>query len=65
LELLYRALSSPFGVDVETDNLTLLRSQLYAARKAANDPALEALAFCQSPLNPANLWIIKRPSDED
>lgn len=63
IEHLYTALRSPYGVIVETDNVTLLRQKLYALRK--QDPALSVLTFKPSPLNPTGeLWIIKRKESD-
>lgn len=63
LEHLYDALNSPLGIELETEDLTALRLQLYKVRKAANDPNLACLSFLESPLSPNKLWIVKRPPD--
>jgi len=61
-EILYEALASPLGIEVETNNPENLRAKLYAARRA--DPALEPLSIHISPTNPsAALFIIRRPSE--
>lgn len=58
LELLYEALRAEIGVVVETDNAELLRQKLYALRKEDEDFAI--LSFLISPMNGADLWIIKK-----
>lgn len=59
-EILYTALASPLGIEVETNNPETLRAKLYAARRA--DPALEPLSIHLSPTSPSTaLFIIRRP----
>ncbi len=60
LEHLYNALRSPLGIILECNNVSRLRQQLYAERRAAEDPALNDLSFVPSPLNPQHLWVVKR-----
>lgn len=58
-EILYEALGSPLGVEVETNRPDLLRQRLYKVR--ADDPALAPLSIHPSPTNPAGaLFIINR-----
>lgn len=57
-ELLYRALESPYGIAVETEDPNHLRQKLYPIRKTT--PEFDPLAFCISPLNANDLWIIKQ-----
>lgn len=60
MEYLYRALASKYGIEVETDNLPLLRARLYKARADAMDPDLIRLQFRPDPGNlDTRLWIIK------
>lgn len=62
-ELLYNALNSPHGTCIETDDPHHLRQKLYAVRRS-NDDFLP-LAFIISPMNGADLWIVKKePTDE-
>ena len=63
--VLYEALSSEFGVIIQTDNPELTRQRLYAMRKLLKDPDLDCLSILTSPTNPAqDLWIVKRKVDE-
>lgn len=60
-ELLYQALASDLGIVVETNDVERTRAKLYAARREANDPALEILSFTPSRTSPeTQLWIVKR-----
>lgn len=59
VELLYLAFNSPFGIVVETSDPERLRARLYPARK--QDPELDCLSICVSPIAPASeLWIVKK-----
>lgn len=60
-DLLYQALAAELGIVVETNDPERLRQKLYPIRKKW--PDFECLAFVISPLNPADLWIIKQPKD--
>lgn len=60
-DLLYQALGSELGVVVETNDPERLRQKLYGIRKEIPDG--DILAFIISPLNPADLWIIKQPRE--
>ena len=63
LNLLYEALGTPLGIVVETNDPERLRQKLYALRKQANDPMLEALSFVISPTVPGSqVWLVKRKS---
>lgn len=58
-EILYEALGTEFGLEVETNNPTALRAKLYAARRA--DADLECLSIHLSPSNPNGaLFIVKQ-----
>jgi hypothetical protein len=59
IELLYRALASPFGivVSVASGEMALARQRLYAARREAADAALEALQFRL--VVEKEIWIVK------
>lgn len=57
--LLFSALTSTFGLIVETNDPETLREHLYKARKA--DPRFLSLSFLTSPQKPeTDVWIIKR-----
>ncbi len=58
-ELLYQALGSELGVVVETNDPERLRQKLYSIKKEIPDG--DRLSLIISPLNPADLWIIKQP----
>ncbi len=68
LELMYKALSSPIGVVAvsRTDGITSadLQAKAYRVRNSAQDPALHALQFTQSPTDASALWIIKKAPNE-
>lgn len=60
--LLYRALASPYGIEINVVGGTVkaARQKLYEARRGAMDPALSVLQFRASPLNPDGaIWITK------
>jgi hypothetical protein len=60
LEHWYAALHSPHGVIVHTEGgFERVRQQLYQARKESGDLELNKIAICQSPTNPADLWLVK------
>lgn len=54
-EALYAALRAEHGIALRCEDLVRVRQQLYAARKALADPALDALSFRQAP--DGTLWI--------
>lgn len=60
LELLYEALSQPFGVVIATNDLEKARQKLYRLRAGAKDADLDKLAFVQSPTDPLQLWIVRK-----
>lgn len=60
LDLLYEALSQPFGVALATNDLEKARQKLYRLRQGAKDPDLDCLAFVQSPTDPLQLWIVRK-----
>jgi hypothetical protein len=61
IEILYAAVHADLGVCVETDDPERLRQKLYPMRK--ENPDFLPLSFIISPLNPADLWIIKQPKE--
>lgn len=61
IELLYRALASPYGIAVASTNPVLARTRLYATRTKLSDPDLAELSLSLNPLNPqGELFIAKR-----
>ena len=60
--LLYRAMTSPLGVVVESTSPDRLRQKLYPLRKA--QPDFAKLSFVLSPINPNQLWILRKPDDD-
>jgi hypothetical protein len=61
----YRALHSPFGIELVCSDPEGTRQRLYAARREAKDQDLEQVAICLSPLDPSKLWLVrKEPRDE-
>lgn len=65
VEFLYRALSASVGIVIRTNNPTLARSRLYAAKKT--DPAFSELSIKPSHSSPATeLWVVRKtPQIED
>lgn len=61
----YKALSTPFGVELVCSNPDSVRSMLYMARKEAKDVDLEGISIVTSPFDPNKLWLVKKrkPSD--
>lgn len=59
IEFWYQALHHPIGVAVKTDDVETLRAKLYALRRQAADPALDALALVV-PVRPGVLWIVHK-----
>ena len=51
-------METPLGIIVKTDNVTLLRQKLYAARKS--DPVFAPISLVPSPVNPDELWIVNK-----
>ena len=61
VDLLYQALASESGIEVETSSPDRLRQKLYAERRKAEDPDLNSLSFVISPTHPTtHLWIIRK-----
>lgn len=60
-ECWYKALHSPFGVAVTcVGDPEKVRTLLYKARKECNDPDLNEIAVVRSPINPQDLWLLKK-----
>lgn len=61
----YRALSSPFGIEIICSDTNSVRTALYVAKKEAKDLDLDKIKITVSPFDPAKLWLIrKEPSNE-
>lgn len=60
IEFWYQALASECGIVLTTDNPARLIQYLYRARTDAQDPDLQVISVCQSPVNPSHLWLVKR-----
>lgn len=60
LHYLYQALSSPLGIVLTSDDPERLRAKLYALKREASDPALDALQFSISPTDSTQLWIVRK-----
>lgn len=56
---LYAALSSPYGVEILTDDPKRARMRLYEARKFSSDPQLAHLQFRFSPSDHRAILIVK------
>lgn len=56
--LWYRALASEFGIELTVTNIDLIVPDLYASRKAANDPRLEAIQMTR--MKDGSVWLVKR-----
>ena len=64
MEFLHRALASPTGIVVRTNNAELLRNRLYTCRRQAQDPQFEGLSILLSRTNPqGEVWIAKNGKD--
>lgn len=61
LDLLFSAIKSPYGVEVETSNPTRLRAELYAdvrEAKTKGDDTFSKLSFHLCPFDPqTKLWL--------
>ena len=49
LELLYRALETPYGVILQTSDFAAARQRLYKARAESGDPSLAILQIREAP----------------
>lgn len=57
-ELWRRALTVEFGIAIPTNNIRWLERSLYAARKAARDPGLEAVIMMKP--KAGEIWLMKK-----
>lgn len=58
-EIWLSALRSSHGLAISTDDRRLLKQQLYATRKAMDDPRLEKFSI-HTPETEGELWIVNR-----
>jgi hypothetical protein len=65
LEYLYNALNSRYGIILECDDRHALQKRLYKERDAAEDPELSVISLVFSPLNPRQLWLVKKQLDKE
>jgi hypothetical protein len=64
LHHLYRALASPVGIVLSSDNVDLDIQKLHKARRASGDPALKDLTIMVSRSNPhSEVWIAHQPKE--
>ncbi len=60
ISYLYAAMTSKWGVVIDTDNVKLLSARLYKTRQELGDPDLARLQLRPAPMNrEAELWIVK------
>jgi len=59
LEAWYEALASKLGIVISVDDPQLFIQRMYKARKEAGDPQLDGLSILASPINPAEIWVLK------
>lgn len=60
LEYWYKALGQQVGIVIVSSDTKRLMSQLYVARREAQDPDLMKLSICTSPTSPDELWIVHK-----
>lgn len=63
LDLWYRALHAPIGIEVSCSDVEKVRQRLYALRREVQDRDLDKISLCQSPFAADRLWLIKRPKN--
>jgi len=56
--LWYRALESEFGIELTVTHMEQTIADLYASRKAANDPRLEVVQVAR--MKDGTVWLVKR-----
>lgn len=66
LDLWYKALASPFGIEVACSDARAARIRLYTIRREIQDSDLDDISIHGSPFDPNKLWLVKkrRPTDE-
>lgn len=60
LEFWFKALRSPVGLVLYTDDIERLRQKLYTVRAQYDGHELDDLFLSPSPLNPHELWIVHK-----
>lgn len=59
LQLLYRALTSPYGIVVRHEDPAVARATFQAKARGSEDPALRLLSYTIRPEHPRTLFIVK------
>lgn len=59
-DLWHRALASPLGIVVKTNNPERAKLDLYAARKEANVAEFHDFSVVNSPTSPTEIWIVRK-----
>ena len=59
LQLLYRALVSPYGIVVRHEDPAVARATFQSKARASDDPALRLLSFTIRPEHPRTLFIVR------
>lgn len=63
-EHLYRALTTPQGIALTTDDPQRLIQRLNAERRKANDPNLKSIVIATSRSNPTGeVWLVRKPEE--
>jgi len=65
IALLYNALHSPFGIVFQTDDIERAKARFYTTRAKLGDPKLDCLSLVTSPLDPNQLWIVKKEQSNE
>ena len=60
MELWYRALHSPLGVEIICSDAKRVTNKLYRIRDELKDTDLQGISICQSPFDPMKLWLVKK-----
>lgn len=59
LDLWYRALASPLGIQILCSDPEAVKRQLYALRAKVQDLDLMSISINQSPFDRDRLWLVK------
>lgn len=65
LDKFFRALASPLGIVLATDNPQRLVSKLNEIIQASTDPAFAELSVVVSPVEKNQIWLVNRGAIED
>lgn len=58
VQLLYRALTAPYGIAVRHEDPAVARATFQAKARGSDDPALRLLSYTIRPESPKTLWIL-------